>query len=148
MPESLLTGNLADKDNGTNAMIDANVDTAKLAEMFEQLGYTVEENDESGLRIRTGGVHVTVVVYEDGSLSLVCSVAGGEGVELSLEDVNDANNRVRFAKFSVVDETLLLEADFVFSLNSPNAFHHLKHIMRLWYFALQELRNLVRELVT
>jgi hypothetical protein len=129
-------------------MIDANVDRAKLAEWFQELGYTVDESDDTGLRIRTEGVHVTVVVYEDGSLSLVCTVAAGEGVELDLKDINDANNRVRFAKFSTAEENLLLlEADFVFSLNSASAFEHLKHIMRLWLFALQELRNLVRELV-
>lgn len=128
-------------------MTETSADRSKLAEMLEQLDYVVEADSEKGLRIRTSGVHVTIVVYDDGSLSLVCSVAGGPDVTFKLDQINEANNRVRFAKFSIVDDTLHLEADFVFALNAPTAFEQLRRIMQLWHFALQELRNLVRELV-
>lgn len=127
-------------------MSDHTEDRARLSGMLTSLGYEVENDGEKGIRINTGGLHATVVVYDDGSLSLVCSVAGG-GVDLRLTDVNDANSRVRFAKFSVDDGNLLLEADFVFSLAGWNAIEQLKHIMQLWQLALQELKHLVAELV-
>ena len=122
-------------------------DKARLSQLFGKLGYDVEADIENGLRVNTGGVHVTVVVYDDGTLSLVCSVAGG-GVDLRLQDVNEANSRVRFAKFSVEGGNLLLEADFVFALHNADASAHLLHIMHLWDLAFLELRRLVTELAS
>jgi len=128
-------------------MTDRTDDRTRLAEMIRALDYEVEGDEgEKGLRITTNGIHVTVVVYDDGSLSLVCSAAG-EDVPLRLEDINDANNRVRFAKFSRDDKELILEADFMFSLHDPSAEQDLSRIMKLWTLALQELKNLVTELL-
>lgn len=131
-------------------MTEALDDKARLAELLRALNYEVEANTgeagDKALRITTSGLHVTVVFYDDGSLSLVCSVDGA-GVDLRLTDINDANNRVRFAKFSVDGTTLILEADFMFSLGDQNAAEELAHIMNLWTLALQELKHLVNELL-
>jgi hypothetical protein len=128
-------------------MADRTDDMSRLAQLLSYLGYDIEGAEgDKGLRITTNGVHVTVVVYDDGSLSLVCTVAGG-GVDLRLADINDANNRVRFAKFSKDDDQLILEADFMFSLEGINAQDELRHIMSLWTLALQELKHLVRDLL-
>lgn len=131
-------------------MTETTEDRDKLAELLRSLNYEVEANSgkdgNKALRITTSGLHVTVVVYDDGSLSLVCSVDGAD-VDLRLTDINEANNRVRFAKFSVDGTTLILEADFMFSLGDPNAAEELSHIMNLWKLALQELKHLVTELL-
>ncbi len=129
-------------------MTEALDDRARLAALLRSLNYEVDDGvyGEKSLRITTSGLNVTVIVYDDGSLTFVCS-ADGAGVNLRLEEVNEANNRVRFAKFSVDGSTLLLEADFMFSLDDPNAAEEIAQIMSLWKLALQELKHLVTELL-
>lgn len=53
--------------------------------------------------------------------------------------VNAANNRVRFAKFSVERGNLLLEADFVYYLGATDAVEGMRQILDLWRMALHEL---------
>lgn len=126
--------------------MDRTVQLQRVAELLADLGFEVEREGGRGLTITFEGVYATVVIYDDGTLSLMCSV-DGHGIDLRLPDINDANNRVRFAKFSVDRDNLLLEADFVFSLAAPDAQEQLRTVVALWRMALRELKDLVGRLV-
>ena len=126
--------------------MDKSTQLQRVAELLAELGFEVERRTSGGLTIMFEGVYATVVVYDDGTLSLMCSV-DGHGVDLRLSEINEANNRVRFAKFSVERDNLLLEADFVFGLTAPDAQEQLRTVVRLWRMALRELKDLVGRLV-
>lgn len=126
--------------------MDKSTQLQRVAELLTELGFTVEREVSGGLTIMFEGVYATVVVYDDGTLSLMCSV-DGHGVDLRLPEINEANNRVRFAKFIVERDNLLLEADFVFGLTAPDAQEQLRTVVRLWRMALRELKDLVGRLV-
>lgn len=119
----------------------------RVADLLAELGFDVQREGRRGLTIMFEGVYATVVVYDDGTLSMMCSV-GGEGIDLRLQEINEANNRVRFAKFSVEHKNLLLEADFVFALAAPDAQEQLRTLVQLWRMALRELKDLVGKLVS
>jgi hypothetical protein len=122
-------------------------DRQRLSSILDELGYKPELQGDHGVRIMFDGVYATVLFYGDGTLSLICSVKG-EGIELNLDDVNAANNRVRFAKFSVdARRNLQLEADFVFPLGGPESVDQMRHLLKLWRQALHELKALVETLV-
>lgn len=126
--------------------MDKTVQLRRVAELLAELGFEVERGGDRGLTITFEGVYATIIVYDDGTLSLMCSV-DGHGIDLRLPDINEANNRVRFAKFSVERDNLLLEADFVFPLAVTDAQEQLRTVVSLWRLALRELKELVEKLV-
>ena len=127
-------------------MTEINEDRARLADLLLRLDLTPTTQGSNAVQIVLDGVYATVMVYGDGTLSLVCSVRGDEA-GWDLQRVNAANNRVRFAKFSVDRGNLLLEADFVFHIASRDALDQLRQVLKLWRMALHELQLLVEELV-
>ena len=128
-------------------MTEVNEHRAKLLALLTDLDLSPSEQGANAIRIMLDGLYATVLVYGDSTLSLVCSVRGN-GHEWDLQSINAANNRVRFAKFSVDRGNLLLEADFVFNIGSSDAEDQLQQVLKLWRLAVRELRLLVEELVS
>ncbi len=127
-------------------MTNVNEDRARLEKLLTELGVAPARQVSNGVQVVFDGIYATIMIYGDGTLSLLCSVRS-DGREWRLDGVNAANNRVRFAKFSVEQGNLLLEADFMFRLGSPDATDGLRRILDLWRMALHELQTLVGELM-
>lgn len=123
-------------------------DRQRLTNLLTELGYQPEAKGDHGVRILLDGVYATVLFYGDGTLTFICSV-NGANINVRLDDVNAANHRVRFAKFSRDTKgNLQVEADFVFPLARADAADQLRQLMVLWRQALHELKALVEELVS
>ena len=127
-------------------MTNVNDDRARLTALLTKLDLSPEPVGAKGVRVVLDGVFATIGLYGDSTLSLTCSVKG-DGQEWDLHRINAANNRVRFAKFSVDRGNLMLEADLVFRLESPDAIDQLRQALKVWRMALHELQVLVQELV-
>lgn len=123
-----------------------NEDRAKLMRLLAELDLDPAEQGANGIKILLDGIYATMMVYGDGTLSLACSVRGN-GPKWDLERINTANNRIRFAKFSVDHEKLLLEADFVLNISSRDLEDQLSQVLELWRMALRELLFLVEQFV-
>lgn len=110
--------------------------------LLSELGFRATPTDDGRIRVESGGLAATMMVYADPSLSLRCSVSGNRAA-FSLEDVNEANHELRFGKFSLEGPALLLECDFVFDHSATDAKEQLARIMAIWAGALDRLKALV-----
>ena len=127
-------------------MTNMNDDRAKLETMLVELGVTSTKQVSNGVQIVFDDIYTTIMIYGDSTLSLLCSVKRDDG-GWDLRQINAANNRVRFAKFSLERGNLLLDADFVFQLRSFDSLDKLRQILALWRMALRELQVLVEEMI-
>lgn len=116
----------------------------QIARILTELGYSAEVAEGDRIRVRSGGIAASIMVYADQSLSLSCWVDGGEEIEFDLDEINQANIDHRFSRFSVEENRLRLASDFVFEIDAPDAKTDLKKIMTIWDAALGTLKELVR----
>lgn len=120
-------------------------DSARIVALLEMLGYDAERLESGRIRVKSGGIFATIMLYADGSLSLRCRVVAND-IPIDLERLNRANQDLRFGKFSIDHEAhdaLLLESDFVFEPSAADAEDALKRIMEIWTAALGKLKSLV-----
>lgn len=121
-------------------------DTARIVRLLEQLGYEPERMQSGRIRMNSGGIFATIMLYADGSLGLRCRVVADEDILIDLERVNRANQDLRFGTFSIDHESkeaLLLESDFVLDPAAADAEDSLRRIMGIWDGALGKLKSLV-----
>ncbi|WP_426290449.1 hypothetical protein [Sphingomonas sp. TWP1-3-1] len=118
-------------------------EVALILTLLSEMNYRPEQLDRNRIKIVQGGVAATIMIYEDTSLSMRCLVEGGEDFIFELADVNDANYDMRFGKFAISNQSLLLECDFVFEPVGSDARERLTHIMKIWDANLVRLRELV-----
>ena len=126
--------------------MDVRGEVVRIVALLEALGYQAHQSEHNRIRVNSGGIFATIMLYADGSLSLRCRVLGNAEFILDLEKVNRANHEMRFGKFSIDDGAILLESDFVFDPTVPEPSEALGKIMAIWDAALGRLKSLVLSL--
>jgi hypothetical protein len=116
---------------------------SKLVHLIQELGYRASNGgSDNVIETAMSGFRVAIFITPKHSIQLFCGVALSEDSGFGLEEANNANKQLRFAKFYIDNEDDLgMESDFLFDVDTEDAASQLASIFSLWEGSLALMKE-------